>query len=56
MEPDRPFRWQRYRLVEAQGQTAVFVIGAELFEARLDSGEMTLTSTSFRGERILTRR
>ena len=37
------------------GDKVTFTVGAELFEATLDADSLTLTSTSFRGERMLQR-
>ena len=57
VDQERPFRWQRFLVKEVTGETVVFTVGAELFEASLGQpGRLTLTSTSFRGERILERR
>lgn len=55
IDPDRPFQWQRFLVKQVADDEVVFTIGAELFEARLDSDGLILTSTSFRGERILRR-
>ncbi len=52
---DRPFRWQRFLVKEVEGDKVVFTVGAELFEATLQSDSLMLTSTSFRGERRLRR-
>ena len=51
----RPFHWQRFLVKEVDGDKVTFTVGAELFEATLDADSLTLTSTSFRGERMLQR-
>lgn len=53
---DRPFQWQRFLVKEVAGEKVTFTVGAELFEATLDGDSLRLTSTSFRGERLLQRR
>ena len=55
VDQDRPFRWQRFVVKEVAGEKVIFTIGSELFEAVVDSDTLTLTSTSFRGERVLQR-
>lgn len=55
VDPQRPFEWRRFAVKEAEDGEIVFAIGAEIFEAKLDQGELELTSTSFRGERLLRR-
>jgi hypothetical protein len=53
----RPLEWQRFSLKEISDRELLFTIGPELFEAKLQPGEtLLLTSTSFRGERVLSRR
>lgn len=53
LDPERPFQWQRFLVREVTDDEVVFAVGAELFEARLDAGMLTLTGTTFRGERVL---
>jgi len=54
--PDKPFQWQRFIVREAAGEKVVFAIGPDLYEATVLLPEvLTLTSTSFRGERVLLR-
>jgi hypothetical protein len=55
MTPARPFEWQRFLIKDAYGNHVVFSIGAELFEATVEADTLTLTGTSFRGERVLLR-
>jgi hypothetical protein len=51
----RPFAWERFLVKEVSGNEVVFAIGAELFEATLESDTLVLSGTSFRGERVLFR-
>jgi len=53
--PDKPFQWQRFIVREAAGEKVVFAIGPDLYEATVLPEVLTLTSTSFRGERVLLR-
>src|SRR5688500_11233281 len=55
VDPARPFHWQRFLVKSVAGEKVTFTVGAELFEATLGSDALTLTSTSFRGERTLQR-
>jgi hypothetical protein len=55
IDPERPFEWRRFVVREVTATEVVFAIGSELFEARVDSDVLVLTSTGFRGERILFR-
>lgn len=55
MAPDRPFEWQRFLIKDVKENEVVFTIGAELFEAKIAADTLTLTSTSFRGARVLFR-
>lgn len=55
IDPARPFEWERFLIKEVAEGGIVFTVGAELFEARLDAGTLTLTGTSFRGPRVLFR-
>ena len=50
-----PFEWEHFLIKEVGGGEIVFSVGAELFEAKLDAGTLTLTSTGFRGARVLFR-
>jgi hypothetical protein len=53
--PDRPFEWKRFVIRDARGDEVVFAIGSELYEATVAGDSLTLTGTSFRGERVLFR-
>jgi hypothetical protein len=55
VDPKRPFEWDRFVIREVTGDEVVFVIGAELFEAKRRDEEIVLTGTSFQGERVLAR-
>jgi hypothetical protein len=55
LDLNRPFHWERFLVKEVSGDTVTFTVGAELFEATLDADRLKLTSTSFRGERLLRR-
>jgi hypothetical protein len=55
MTPDRPFEWERFVIKDIRDNEVVFSIGAELFEATVAADTLTLTSTSFRGSRVLFR-
>jgi hypothetical protein len=55
IDPAHPFEWERFLIKEVAGGEIVFAIGAELFQAKLDSDTLTLTGTSFRGPRVLFR-
>ena len=55
LDPKKPFQWQRFLVKEVSGDTVVFTVGSELFEATLEADELVLTSSSFRGERVLQR-
>lgn len=55
LDPDRPFAWEHFLIKDVSGKEIVFTVGAELFEAKLDAGTLTLTGTSFRGARVLFR-
>lgn len=54
-DPARPFLWDRFIVKEVTNDEIVFAIGAELFEARIDDDTIAVTSTSFRGERVMFR-
>jgi hypothetical protein len=51
----RPFEWERFLIKDVSEGQIVFTVGAELFEAKLAEGTLTLTGTSFRGPRVLFR-
>jgi hypothetical protein len=53
--PGKPFQWQRFVVKSVDDEAILFAIGAEIFEARIDGDVLQLSSTSFRGERRLTR-
>lgn len=55
IDPNRPFEWQRFIVKEVTDAEVIFAIGSELFEATVDAETLTLTGTSFRGERVLRR-
>jgi hypothetical protein len=55
INPALPFEWRRFEVKELRGLEIVFSIGAELYEATIEDEILVLTSTSFRGERILFR-
>jgi hypothetical protein len=51
----RPFNWERFLIKDVSAEAITFAVGAELFEAKLAEGTLTLTGTSFRGPRVLFR-
>lgn len=51
----RPFEWERFLIKDVSEGEITFSVGAELFEAKLAEGTLTLTGTSFRGPRVLFR-
>jgi hypothetical protein len=51
----RPFEWERFLIKDVTEGEITFSVGAELFEAKLAEGTLTLTGTSFRGPRVLLR-
>ena len=55
LDPDRPFEWKTFRIVDVTGDFAVFDIGANRFIGRLsdDASAMTLTASGGAGERLL---
>jgi hypothetical protein len=55
IHPEKPFQWQRFEVKEVDDDEVVFSIGAELFEAKLAGDDLELSSTMFRGERLLKR-
>ena len=55
LDPARPFEWRRFLVQSVSGGTVTFSVGADLFEARLVDDGLTLTGTTFRGERVLRR-
>jgi len=55
IDPVRPFEWEHFLIKDVTSKEIVFTIGAELFEAKLDTDTLTLTGTSFRGARVLFR-
>jgi hypothetical protein len=55
IDPDAPFEWRRFLIKRVSSDAVVFSLGTELFEARRSGATVTLTGTSFRGERTLTR-
>jgi len=55
VDPDRPFAWQRFLVKEVADWRVTFTVGAELFQAVIGPDGILLTSTSFRGSRVLRR-
>jgi hypothetical protein len=55
VDAERPFAWARFLVKEVTPTEVVFTIGSELYEARIENDTLTLTGTSFRGERLLSR-
>ncbi len=55
VDPDRPFQWQRFLVKEVADWKVTFTIGSELFQAVIGPDGLLLTSTSFRGSRVLRR-
>jgi hypothetical protein len=54
-DPSAPFEWKRFVVSGESENSVMFVLGAELFQARLSKSRMLLTSTAFRGEREMVR-
>jgi hypothetical protein len=50
-----PFSWERFLVKEITPDRIVFTIGAELYEAELNQDTLTLSGTSFSGDRVLFR-
>jgi hypothetical protein len=55
VDPERPFQWQRFLVKEVAGWKVTFMIGSELFQAIIGPDGLLVTSTSFRGSRLLRR-
>jgi hypothetical protein len=55
VDPSRPFEWEHFLIKEVNDREIVFAIGADLFEAKLETDVLTLTGTGFRGARVLFR-
>ena len=55
VDPDRPFAWQRFLVKEVADWRVTFTVGAELYQAVIGPDGILLTSTSFRGSRVLRR-
>lgn len=55
VDAERPFAWERFLVKEVTSTEVVFTIGSELYQARIEEDTLTLTGTSFRGERVLSR-
>jgi hypothetical protein len=55
IDPVRPFAWERFLVKEVTPTEVIFTIGSELYQARIEEDTLTLTGTSFRGERVLSR-
>jgi hypothetical protein len=55
IDEHRPLQWQRFVPKRVADDEVLFTIGADLFEAKLEPNRLVLTSTSFRGERVLWR-
>jgi hypothetical protein len=55
LDPEKPFKWERFIVKDATGSRVVFTIGARLFMAELTEDAMTITGFDFPGEVILNR-
>ena len=55
VDPARPFAWQRFLVKEVVDWKVTFTVGAELYQAVIGPDGILLTSTSFRGSRVLRR-
>ena len=55
VDPARPFAWQRFLVKEVVDWKVTFTVGAELYQAVIGPDGLLLTSTSFRGSRVLRR-
>jgi hypothetical protein len=55
IDAERPFAWDRFLVKEVTEAEVVFAIGAELYQAIVADDTLTLTGTSFLGERVLVR-
>jgi hypothetical protein len=55
VDPNLPFQWQRFLVKEVVDWKVTFTIGPELFHAIIGPDGLLLTSTSFRGSRVLRR-
>ena len=56
LDPERPFQWQRFEVEEVtEDDEVIFSVGAEVYEATINAEMLTLSSTGFRGERVLMR-
>jgi len=49
------FDWQGFRVREVSGDEIVFAVGWQIYTAKISNSSLVLTSTSFRGEKTLTR-
>ena len=55
VDPDRPFQWQRFLVKEVDDWKVTLTVGPELYQAIIGPDGLLLTSTSFRGSRVLRR-
>ena len=55
VDPALPYQWDRYGIKSVSDGRMIFFIGAELYEALVSQRSISLSSTSFRGERRLDR-
>jgi hypothetical protein len=55
VDPTLPYQWDRYEIKSVSDGRMIFSIGAELYEAWVSPRSISLSSTSFRGERRLNR-
>ncbi len=55
LDPDHPFAWQHFLIKEVTSKEVVFSVGPEIYEAQIDGDVLTLSGTSFLGERVLFR-
>jgi hypothetical protein len=56
IDADRGFAWQAFSIKGGLGDAILFIIGTELYEARVNGETLSLSSSSFRGEKLLRRR
>ena len=55
VDPSLPYQWDRYGIKSVSDGRMIFFVGAELYEALVSQRSISLSSTSFRGERRLDR-
>ena len=54
-KPTEPFEWKRFVIRRISESAVDFAVGTDIFEAKFADSHVVLSSTSFRGERTLTR-